>query len=111
MEKHRRLIEQAAAQEATAPPGNAQASASVATREYQQQMRERFERFMAQRRARQEQARQQREQARARREAARRQREQQRRQPTWPPGYPPQHPPAWGYPPAPPTAARPGYWY
>ncbi len=130
VEKHRQVIEQAASREATTSPDDAQTKASIATREYQQQMRERFERFMAQRRARQEQARRQRELARqqralarAQREAARWQREQQRRQstrpplparpaPAWPappawPGYPPQHPPAWpGYPPAPPS-----YWY
>jgi len=129
VEKHRQVIEQAAAREATVSPDDARAKASSATREYQQQMRERFERFMAQRRARQEQVRQQQERARAQREAARWQREQQRRQSTWPPvyppgppvpgwpvppawpGYPPQYPPVWGYPPAPPTTARPGYWY
>ncbi len=127
IEKHRQVIEQAADRRATAPPDDARAKASIAAREYQQQMRERFERFMAQRRARQEQARQQRKQARAQREAVRRQQAQQHWQPTWPPAYPPAHPaPGWPAPPAwpsyppqhppawpgyPPMAPRPPYWY
>ncbi len=124
VQRHRQVIEQAAEAETTQhkPMAAERSRVSAATRQYRQQMRERFERFMAQRRARQEQARRQREQARAQREAARRQQQQPYRPPAWaprppvqpaPPGWPgyaPQRPPAWpAYPPAP--APRPPYWY